>query len=186
MFDDAITPIDWLWEPEITAEIDSQVQAPRQGRHRRPVRRAGRPGRRRGAPRHPAAATTPEWPPGLSPVARAHRGSMHAMSGPSALQPFYEGWADHQRLAGRHRRSRPGPARAAAGTGRVVDLAARRPHGRSRAYWIHDILGEGDAAVRDMFRVAQTTVPDLPLEMAGWEDDEAIPGRRPRSPRHSS
>jgi hypothetical protein len=27
MFDDAITPFDWLWEPEITAEIDSQVQA---------------------------------------------------------------------------------------------------------------------------------------------------------------
>ncbi len=27
MFEDAITPMDWLWEPEITAEIDSQVQA---------------------------------------------------------------------------------------------------------------------------------------------------------------
>jgi ABC-type glycerol-3-phosphate transport system substrate-binding protein len=27
LFDDAISPIDWLWEPEITAEIDSQVQA---------------------------------------------------------------------------------------------------------------------------------------------------------------
>jgi ABC-type glycerol-3-phosphate transport system substrate-binding protein len=27
LFDDAITPLDWLWEPEITAEIDSQVQA---------------------------------------------------------------------------------------------------------------------------------------------------------------
>ena len=27
MFDDAITPLDWLWEPEITAEIDAQVQA---------------------------------------------------------------------------------------------------------------------------------------------------------------
>ncbi len=26
MFEDAITPLDWLWEPEITAEIDSQVQ----------------------------------------------------------------------------------------------------------------------------------------------------------------
>ena len=31
MFQDAITPLDWLWEPEITAEIDSQVQAPREG-----------------------------------------------------------------------------------------------------------------------------------------------------------
>jgi ABC-type glycerol-3-phosphate transport system substrate-binding protein len=27
MFEDAITPMDWLWEPEVTAEIDSQVQA---------------------------------------------------------------------------------------------------------------------------------------------------------------
>ena len=25
-FDDAIQSLDWLWEPEITAEIDSQVQ----------------------------------------------------------------------------------------------------------------------------------------------------------------
>lgn len=27
MFEDAIMPLDWLWEPEITAELDSQVQA---------------------------------------------------------------------------------------------------------------------------------------------------------------
>lgn len=27
MFDSAITPLDWLWEPEITAELDGQVQA---------------------------------------------------------------------------------------------------------------------------------------------------------------
>jgi ABC-type glycerol-3-phosphate transport system substrate-binding protein len=27
MFEDAITPMDWLWEPEVTAEIDNQVQA---------------------------------------------------------------------------------------------------------------------------------------------------------------
>jgi ABC-type glycerol-3-phosphate transport system substrate-binding protein len=26
MFDDAITPLDWIWEPEITAELDGQVQ----------------------------------------------------------------------------------------------------------------------------------------------------------------
>jgi arabinogalactan oligomer/maltooligosaccharide transport system substrate-binding protein len=32
LFDDAIPPMDWLWEPEITAEIDSQVQALVQGR----------------------------------------------------------------------------------------------------------------------------------------------------------
>ena len=50
MFEDAITPMDWLWEPEITAEIDSQVQAPREGRQRPAVCRAGRRGRREGAP----------------------------------------------------------------------------------------------------------------------------------------
>ena len=27
MFDDAITPVDWIWEPEITAELDGQIQA---------------------------------------------------------------------------------------------------------------------------------------------------------------
>jgi raffinose/stachyose/melibiose transport system substrate-binding protein len=27
LFEDEISPLDWLWEPEITAEIDSQVQA---------------------------------------------------------------------------------------------------------------------------------------------------------------
>jgi uncharacterized damage-inducible protein DinB len=45
----------------------------------------------------------------------------------------------------------------------------------SRAYWIHDVLGEGDAATRDLFRVQSTTVPDLPIEDAGWEDDERHP-----------
>jgi uncharacterized damage-inducible protein DinB len=45
----------------------------------------------------------------------------------------------------------------------------------NRAYWFHDVLGEGDPAVRDMFRVPTTTVPGLPLEDAGWEDDETHP-----------
>ncbi len=45
----------------------------------------------------------------------------------------------------------------------------------SRAYSFHDILGEGDRAVRDRFRVASTTVVGLSLEDAGWEDDESHP-----------
>ena len=45
----------------------------------------------------------------------------------------------------------------------------------ARVYWFHDILGEGDAALHDLFRVTSTTVPDLPLEDAGWEDDEDHP-----------
>ena len=43
MFEDAITPLDWLWEPEITAELDSQVQALVKGTPTR-SRRAGGPG----------------------------------------------------------------------------------------------------------------------------------------------
>ena len=27
MFKDAITPLDWLWEPEVKDEIDRQIQA---------------------------------------------------------------------------------------------------------------------------------------------------------------
>ena len=46
-----------------------------------------------------------------------------------------------------------------------------------RAYWFHDVLGEGPDALRDMFRVASTTVPGLPLSDAGWEDDENHPRR---------
>lgn len=45
----------------------------------------------------------------------------------------------------------------------------------SRAYWFHDVLGEGDPGTRDLFRVDRTTVAGLPLEDAGWEDDEDHP-----------
>ena len=98
------------------------------------------------------------------------------MPGTAVLQPFYEGWAYHQRLL----------------LEAIADLSQEQlalrtaPHemaiwqiashmAGSRAYWFHDMLGEGDPAVRDMFRVASTTVPDLPLEDAGWEDDETHP-----------
>lgn len=55
----------------------------------------------------------------------------------------------------------------------IWQLASNMAGGR--AYWFHDILGEGDATTREMFRVTTPTVPDLPLEDAGWEDDEAHP-----------
>ncbi len=45
----------------------------------------------------------------------------------------------------------------------------------ARAYWFHDVLGERDPAVRAMFHVVSTTVPGLPIEDAGWEDDENRP-----------
>ena len=45
----------------------------------------------------------------------------------------------------------------------------------ARACWLHDLIGEGDPAIREMFRVTSTTVPGLSLKDAGWEDDEDHP-----------
>src|ERR671923_292594 len=92
------------------------------------------------------------------------------------LKPFADGWAGYQRLlldaiaplTVEQLSSRTAPFQWA-----VWQLAAHMAG--SRAYWLHDVLGEGDAAIRDMFRVEATTVPDLPLEDAGWEDDERHP-----------
>jgi uncharacterized damage-inducible protein DinB len=107
-----------------------------------------------------------------------HGRSVDVVSSADVLQPFYAGWADHQRLV-----------LAAIGDLDEDQMALRTAPGQmavwqiashmagSRAYWFHDVLGEGDPAVRDMFRVAATTVPNVSLENAGWEDDES----RPRS-----
>lgn len=98
------------------------------------------------------------------------------MSVTPVLQPFYEGWAIHQRkllaaiadLSPEQLALGPDPSQMS-----IWQLASHMAG--SRAYWFHDVLGEGDPAVRDMFRIASTTVPDLPLENAGWEDDETQP-----------
>ena len=92
------------------------------------------------------------------------------------LQPFYAGWETHQRrllaaiadLSQEQLALRPAPDQMA-----IWQLASHMAG--SRAYWLHDALGEGDQGIRDMFRVASTTVPDLSLENAGWEDDEKHP-----------
>jgi uncharacterized damage-inducible protein DinB len=92
------------------------------------------------------------------------------------LRPFVDGWAGYQRLlvgaieplTVEQLSSRTAPFQWA-----VWQLASHMAG--SRAYWFHDQLGEGDDATRDMFRVEWTTVPDLPLEDAGWEDDERHP-----------
>jgi uncharacterized damage-inducible protein DinB len=92
------------------------------------------------------------------------------------LQTFYEGWANYQRsvlaaiqdLTPEQLALRTAPHQWA-----VWQLAGHIAG--ARTYWFHDVLGEGDAATRDTFRVASTTVPDLPLEDAGWEDDEDHP-----------
>lgn len=95
---------------------------------------------------------------------------------PAALTVFYGGWAKLQsRLVDIIGPLKPEQMllRPTSDHWAVWQLAANMAGGR--AYWFHDVLGEGDPAVRDMFRVAATTVPDLPLEDAGWEDDEGHP-----------
>jgi uncharacterized damage-inducible protein DinB len=92
------------------------------------------------------------------------------------LRPFLEGWADYQRLlleAIEPLTVEQLSSRTAPFQWTVWQLAAHTAG--SRAYWMHDQLGEGDPAARDMFRVETITVPDLPLEDAGWEDDENHP-----------
>jgi uncharacterized damage-inducible protein DinB len=98
------------------------------------------------------------------------------MSVTPVLEPFYGGWATHQRhllaaiadLSPEQLALRPAPSQMS-----IWQLASHMAG--SRAYWFHDVLGEGDPAIRDMFRVASTTVPGLSLEFAGWEDDETHP-----------
>lgn len=109
---------------------------------------------------------------------QARRAAYHAwVSSPSpALQPFYDGWANYQRLlldAIRDLTPEQLGLRPAPGLWAVWQLAGHAAG--SRAYWFHDVLGEGDAGTRDMFHVASTTVPDLLIEDAGWEDDENHP-----------
>jgi len=92
------------------------------------------------------------------------------------LQPFHEGWARHQArvidviagLTPEQLDFRTAPHQWA-----VWQLAAHVAG--SRAYWFHDVLGEGDPATRDLFRVDRTTVAGLALEDAQWEDDEDHP-----------
>ena len=101
---------------------------------------------------------------------------MQGVSSAPAMQTFYDGWANYQRLlltAIRELTPEQLALRPAPRLWAVWQLAGHVAG--SRAYWFHDVLGEGDPAVRDMFRVTSATVPDLALEDAGWEDDEDHP-----------
>jgi uncharacterized damage-inducible protein DinB len=92
------------------------------------------------------------------------------------LDPFVEGWAGYQRmLVGAISPLNPEQlaSRTAPFQWTVWQLAAHVAG--ARAYWFHDVLGEGDPALSDLFRVETTTVPGLALEDAGWEDDEDHP-----------
>ncbi len=92
------------------------------------------------------------------------------------LQPFREGWAAHQRhLLAAIADLSPEQLALRAGPGEWAIWQIAGHMAGARAYWLHDVLGEGDQGVRDVFRVTRTTVPGLPLEDAGWEDDETQP-----------
>jgi uncharacterized damage-inducible protein DinB len=96
------------------------------------------------------------------------------------LRELRDGWANHQRLVldaigaltPDQLALRPGPD-----FWTIWQLASHTAG--SRAYWFQEVLGEGDPRLRDHFRVERTTVPDLPLEDAGWEDDEDHPRTAP-------
>lgn len=92
------------------------------------------------------------------------------------LRALRDGWAAHQRLlvdALRRLGDEQLKLSPAPGQWAVWQIASHIAG--ARAYWLCDVLGDADSALRDRFRVEQTTVPGLPLEDAGWEDDEAHP-----------
>ena len=93
-----------------------------------------------------------------------------------ALETFHEEWAKHQaRLidALRGLTAEQLDFRTAPHQWAVWQLAAHMAG--STAYWFHDVLGEGDPATRDLFRVDRTTVPGLAPADAQWEDVEDEP-----------
>jgi uncharacterized damage-inducible protein DinB len=99
---------------------------------------------------------------------------------PSVVTTFYDGWANHQRLlvdAIHDLTPDQVGLRPVAEAWSIWQLAGHVAG--SRSYWFQDILGEGDPLIRERFRVTSTTVPDLPLEDAGWEDDEDHPRSAP-------
>jgi uncharacterized damage-inducible protein DinB len=98
----------------------------------------------------------------------------------NVLQTFHAGWVKHEALLLGALRDlgpeqlalRPAPHQWA-----IWQIAGHIAG--SRAFWFHDVLGEGDDEVRDLFRVERTTVPGLSLDDAGWEDDETRPRTAP-------
>lgn len=92
------------------------------------------------------------------------------------LRHFHEGWAAHQRLlidAIHELGAEQLGLRTAPHQWAIWQLAGHVAG--ARAYWFHDVLGEGDPSTRELFRVDHTTVAGLSLADAGWEDDEDHP-----------
>lgn len=98
------------------------------------------------------------------------------MASKDALAIVKDGWTNHQSLVVRALKDLTPEQlrlRAAPGQWAVWQLAGHIAG--VRAYYFYEWMGEGEPSVRDLFRVERTTVPDLSLEDAGWEDDETHP-----------
>jgi uncharacterized damage-inducible protein DinB len=97
-------------------------------------------------------------------------------TGSPALQTFVDGWENYQSLlldALRPLTAEQMALKPAAHQWTVWQIASHMAG--ARMYWFHDFLRECDPSLRDMFRVDRVTVAGIPVEAAGWEDNEAQP-----------
>jgi uncharacterized damage-inducible protein DinB len=95
---------------------------------------------------------------------------------PAAMRVIYNGWVQYQANLADMLRGLSDEQlglRPASGDWAVWQIASHMAG--ARMYWFHVNLGQGDPALAGMFKVQHTTVPGLPLEHAGWEDDEDHP-----------
>jgi uncharacterized damage-inducible protein DinB len=77
---------------------------------------------------------------------------MHGVSSAPAMETFYDGWANYQRLLLTSIRELTPEQLALRPAPRLWGVWQLAGHmAGSRAYWFHDVLGEGDPATRDMF-----------------------------------
>lgn len=93
-----------------------------------------------------------------------------------ALQTFIDGWEAYNELllaALRPLTPEQLALKPAAHQWAVWQIASHMAG--ARMFWFHDCLHEPYAELRDTFRVGHTTVPNLPIADAGWEDDETHP-----------
>jgi hypothetical protein len=107
---------------------------------------------------------------------------MPVASAAPALQRFYDGWANYQRLLldaiGELSPEQLG-LRTASHLWAVWQIAGHMAG--SRTYWLHDVLGEGDPAIRDMFRSPVPSFPTCRSRMRGGRTTRTTPAGRPRS-----
>jgi uncharacterized damage-inducible protein DinB len=98
-------------------------------------------------------------------------------------QTFYDGWANYHRLLLDSLRDLTADQlllKPAANLWAVWQLTSHMA--ASRTYWFH-VLGEGDPALRDLFRVQSTTVPAWRSRTPPGRTTRITRADRPRSSR---